>query len=333
MSLKYHPDKNRGVVVNEEIFKKINDAYTLLNDKKKRIVFDSEEEFNHTIPTGNEKGDFFEIYGPMFDKFSKWSVTPKVPLLGTPSTPYSQVKDFYDFWFSFKSWRDYSFKDEFNTSDAESREEKRWMERQNERERKKRKQEEFSIIFKLTEMAEKLDPRIKQYKESLKQEKERKKQEKAEAIRKKQEESDRAKLEEAEKKKEEERKRNEEIAMKKKQKEEEMKQILEIKDKIKDILKPFVPSIDDLDILCTKFNLNNKINDFVASLEKSNNKEQYFTETVQSLIKEEEEKAKQQREAKLKEKGLYLRHSFIFIFFKKAKKTLEHHGVKKNCLC
>lgn len=41
----------------------------------------------------------------------------------------SQVEQFYDFWFSFKSWREFPHPDEEDPEQAECREHKRWIER------------------------------------------------------------------------------------------------------------------------------------------------------------------------------------------------------------
>ena len=69
------------------------------------------------------------------------------------------------------------FQDEFDINEAESREEKRWMERQNEKERKKKKNQESARILKLVETAEKLDPRVKSRREEERNEKNKKKEE------------------------------------------------------------------------------------------------------------------------------------------------------------
>lgn len=44
-----------------------------------------------------------------------------IPSLGDEKTPYEQVKKFYEFWYSFKSWREFNFQDEFDLQEAESR--------------------------------------------------------------------------------------------------------------------------------------------------------------------------------------------------------------------
>ena len=53
------------------------------------------------------------------------------PQLGDEDTPYEQVAKFYKFWFEFSSWRDFSLLSEHDLKEAEDREEKRWMMRQN----------------------------------------------------------------------------------------------------------------------------------------------------------------------------------------------------------
>ena len=39
-ALQYHPDKNQGNAAAEEMFKKINEAYSVLSDSKKRADYD-----------------------------------------------------------------------------------------------------------------------------------------------------------------------------------------------------------------------------------------------------------------------------------------------------
>jgi DnaJ-class molecular chaperone len=47
-------------------------ANNILSDPKKRKAFDSQEEDeDFPLPTGNEKGDFFQIFGKVFERFAR----------------------------------------------------------------------------------------------------------------------------------------------------------------------------------------------------------------------------------------------------------------------
>lgn len=45
----------------------------------------------------------------------RWSVTQPIPSLGI-----KEVDAFYDFWFSFKSWREFLHEDEYDLEQAEN---------------------------------------------------------------------------------------------------------------------------------------------------------------------------------------------------------------------
>jgi len=163
MSLKYHPDKNlENPEYAETKFKQVQNAHDKLTDPEKRRAFDSiVGESYDKIPSGTEDPAlFFELYGEAFHRFARWSEKKPVPSLGTDEDDITVVDSFYDFWFEFKSWRDFSFDDEHDPDDAEDREEKRWMQRENERARKKYKKEETTKIRKLIDLAMDRDPRI-----------------------------------------------------------------------------------------------------------------------------------------------------------------------------
>ena len=128
--MKYHPDKQTGdqkLDENDPIFLAIQKAYDTLGDEKKRRSYDSQFEFDESIPGPSISGDFFKTFGPVFIRNARFSEVKPVPLLGTKSTGMDEVYAFYDFWARFKSWRDFSQSDEHDESTAECREEKRWM--------------------------------------------------------------------------------------------------------------------------------------------------------------------------------------------------------------
>lgn len=85
-----------------------------------------------------------------------------MPSLGDGETSLQQTNRFYKTWYAMKSWREFSYLDEYEPETAETREEKRWMERKNNKERAKKEREEQQRINALIDLAYKLDPRIRQ---------------------------------------------------------------------------------------------------------------------------------------------------------------------------
>lgn len=95
-------------------------AWEVLSDVKKRREWDSvDKEFDESIPSAKAKGDFFELYGPVFEKESRFSKNPDVPNVGTLESAREDVEAFYEFWFNFDSWRTFEALDEEETDNAE----------------------------------------------------------------------------------------------------------------------------------------------------------------------------------------------------------------------
>jgi len=170
-----HPDKHADKSPEEmeavnENFVKLQEAFNILSDIKKRKKYDSMGEFDERVPSKLKEGqDFYEVFGEVFSRNAKWSENKPVPELGDADTPYEKVKRFYEFWFEFESWRDLDelimeeqgedcFQD---IEQSECRDEKRWMEKENMRIRAKYMKAERLRVFGLTETAEKLDPRVR----------------------------------------------------------------------------------------------------------------------------------------------------------------------------
>ncbi|KAK2960482.1 putative Chaperone protein DnaJ [Blattamonas nauphoetae] len=105
--------------------------------------------------------NFESLFDPVFRRNSKWSVRRPVPTLGDPSTDFEDIEEFYTFWSRFQTWREFVTEDEHDLSTAESRDEKRWMERQNSMQKMKSRNKEIQRLTKLAEIAKKTDPRFR----------------------------------------------------------------------------------------------------------------------------------------------------------------------------
>ncbi|KDP45934.1 hypothetical protein JCGZ_11837 [Jatropha curcas] len=270
VALKYHPDKQAALLLAEETeaakqakkdeieshFKAIQEAYEVLIDPLKRRIYDSTDEFDDDIPTDCAPQDFFKVFGPAFMRNGRWSVNQPIPSLGDDNTTLKEVESFYDFWYSFKSWREFPHADEFDLEQAESREHKRWMERQNAKLSEKARKEEYARIRTLVDNAYKKDPRILRRKEEEKAEKQRKKEAKVLAKKLQEEEAARA-AEEEKRRKEEEEKRAAEVTLQlKKAKEKEKKLLRKERTRLRALSAPIVSqhlldlSENDVENLC-----------------------------------------------------------------------------------
>lgn len=274
-ALKHHPDKQASLLLTEETeekkeekkeeidrkFKAIQLAYEVLIDPVKRRGYDSIDEFDDEIPSDCAPEEFFKVFGPVFARNGRWSVIQPVPSLGDNYTDMAFVDDFYDFWWTFKSWREFPHADDFDLEQAESREHKRWMERQNAKLREKAKKEENARIRLMTENAYKKDPRITRRREEERAEKVRIKQAKIQARKNKEEEAARAVEEERLRKEEEDKRAAEEASAQKKQKEKDKKLLRKEKARLRAVTAGVVSkedsgvSDDEVESLCSSLEI------------------------------------------------------------------------------
>lgn len=142
----------------QEMFLLIQDAYEALIDPVFRRQYDSALPFDESIPSASDvdasdPSSFFNVFRPVFLANARWSSKKPVPDLGSLTTDMREVQRFYRFWEHFDSIRDFAIKDEYDIAEAECREERRWMERQNQKIRKKYTRDEKQRIVKLTHLA------------------------------------------------------------------------------------------------------------------------------------------------------------------------------------
>jgi len=190
--LLYHPDKGSAKYDTDAVFLAVQKAYDILSDKTKRRAYDSTNEFDDTIPSGDHEDgfDFYATYGPVFRANARFAEKLPVPDLGDADSSERSVEAFYAYWVRFESWRDFDLETQTNEIHEEmDRYEKRHMKKENAKLAAKRKREEMERIILLVERSRQNDPRLKLFakqREDAKREKrearERERQAKEDAV-------------------------------------------------------------------------------------------------------------------------------------------------------
>ncbi|DBA66447.1 hypothetical protein WJX79_001146 [Trebouxia sp. C0005] len=307
-ALEYHPDKAGAAVADEgkkkeieEHFQKIQDAYETLSDPAKRREYDSTDDFDDTLPSTAHPTEFFKVFGPAFKRNSRWSVTQPVPDVGDEETAYAAVDKFYDFWFSFKSWREFPHADEEDVEQAESREEKRWIERYNNKLRQPAKKEEGRRMKQFVNDAFAQDPRILQRRAEEKAQREKRKMDKAAARNKKAEDEKREKEEAAAAAAAAEAAAAEAASKERKARQVEKKAMQKQRSKLRTLSSSLVSSKsfedDDVELICTKSGLGSlqALTEALAATDSSDQQQSLLQASVEELqgAEETERRAKE----------------------------------------
>ncbi|EQC36426.1 hypothetical protein SDRG_05883 [Saprolegnia diclina VS20] len=184
--IEHHPDKTLKDE-NDPNYLAVQKAFSTLMDAQKKRAYDSQCEFDESIPSGSEKikqnitgavdpkakiVDFYALYGPVFERNARFSSIVPVPMLGDDETDIDTVQSFYNFWHTFDSWRDFTHNAEHDVDSVESRDEKRHMMKKNEAQAKKLKKKEYSRLADLVDRAQANDPRLRRVKQAAKDKKE-----------------------------------------------------------------------------------------------------------------------------------------------------------------
>jgi DnaJ homolog subfamily C member 2 len=169
--LKHHPDKKAaaGGTEDDQFFKCIQKATEVLLDPVKRRQFDSVDEAADVEPPSKketQKGNFYKLWGKVFDAESRFSNDQPVPKLGNENSTKEEVETFYNFWYNFDSWRTFEYLDEDVPDDNENRDQKRHVERKNQNARRKKKTEDTARLRKLVDDCLALDERIKKFRQA-----------------------------------------------------------------------------------------------------------------------------------------------------------------------
>ncbi|KAJ1731334.1 Zuotin [Coemansia biformis] len=166
--LRHHPDKKaaHGHANDDGFFKCIQKAFDILTDPTKRRQWDSVDPAVSTdIPSGKSKGDFFAVYGPVFEREARFSNKTPVPQLGDDSSAREDVEAFYGFWYGFDSWRSFEYLDKDDVEGGSNRDDKRYLEAKNRKQRATRKTEDNQRLRALVDAAFKADPRMARFRE------------------------------------------------------------------------------------------------------------------------------------------------------------------------
>ncbi|KAJ2849820.1 Zuotin, partial [Coemansia erecta] len=104
-------------------------------------------------------------YRPVFEREARFSNIQPVPELGDENSSRADVEAFYAFWYEFDSWRSFEYEDKEVADGNGNRDEKRYIESKNKKERANKKKADTQRVRTLVENAMKADQRMVKFKE------------------------------------------------------------------------------------------------------------------------------------------------------------------------
>ncbi|KAI7907277.1 DnaJ domain-containing protein [Cokeromyces recurvatus] len=184
MVLLHHPDK-KADKNDDAFFKCIAKAYDTLMNPVTRRQYDSVDfgmaYLEEDVPTAKTKGDFYELWRPVFEREARFSNKQPVPSIGDANSSREEVEGFYDFFYNFDSWRTFEWLDKEGAEGSDNRDDKRYQEKKNRAQRAQLKKEDNARLRKLVDTCLGMDPRIAIFKAEEKKRRNAKKNARAEA--------------------------------------------------------------------------------------------------------------------------------------------------------
>lgn len=203
LALKWHPDKNTDCPEEaKDMFQEIQQAYDVLSDRQERSWYDKHREqiinggddyiddslnlMHYFQPSayrgfGDDEKGFYSVYSFVFktivkedSKFVDQSIVDDIPMFGSSTSPFEEVKLFYDYWQSYCTFKTFVWHEKYDIRQAPNRRCLRAMEKENKKLRDAAKKERNEEIRELVHHVRKRDRRVKAYR-ARKEEEERQK--------------------------------------------------------------------------------------------------------------------------------------------------------------
>ncbi|CAB3976625.1 dnaJ homolog subfamily C member 21-like [Paramuricea clavata] len=200
LALKWHPDKNTDSPEEAtDMFQEIQQAYDVLSDRQERAWYDKHREqilnggddyidnslnlMHYFQPSayrgfGDDEKGFYAVYSFVFktivEEDSKFvndkSLLDDIPLFGNSSSPFEEVKLFYNYWQSYCTFKTFVWHEKYDIRQAPNRRVVRAMEKENKKLRDTAKKERNEQIRELVHHVRKRDRRVKAHKEKKEEE-------------------------------------------------------------------------------------------------------------------------------------------------------------------